>query len=50
MLRVRHVARDPDDAPEVGDRSLEGSRASGVDNEPSFALLEGADEGEAEPP
>ena len=49
MLGVGHVARDPDDALEVGDRSFERSRSSGVDDEPPLALHEGADEGEAEP-
>ena len=48
MLRVGHVARDRNDALEVGYRSLERSRSARIDDEPPLALDECADERETE--
>ena len=49
MPGVGDVARDRDDALEAGDRALERIGSPRVDDEPPFALDEGASEGEAEP-
>ena len=49
MLRVGDVARDGDDARELGDGPLERVGVAGVDDEPPAALDERARQREAEP-
>jgi hypothetical protein len=48
MARVGHVARDRNDALEVGYRSLERNRFPRIDDKPPLALHECADERETE--